>query len=365
MAYGKFKKYGARKGKASGRRRSGAKATQKWNKGTLDKFVEAKVERALKKASRGPPRSVPVQLLASLFDRSEEIPAITPLDRWTSYIEGPLAQKKYAILPISEVIPSQRPSSSSADDRFRSYDTVLVKGVSLRLTLNHAEGVRLLVFAFRNGMRRDTLASAGTRPFVDASSVKNPKCDGGVVSELYYDIMSKEELMNMDGVGKHYFRNLGIHDGPFAVRRVAGTTFDSKFDWKSTDSSAFTSRFNKEEGRPVGTVYGKVDGGVSKSHGKAFKALFGTASLMRTVAYDGQNPDLQGWISSRHRQVELFIKLNKRERFTVSNGSRSVNECPLELFVGFDSPGSLHSGSSSKNVASGAIMAMDMEVYYE
>ncbi|KAH1799965.1 hypothetical protein KXX35_004252, partial [Aspergillus fumigatus] len=143
-----------------------------------------------------------------------------------------------------------------------------------------------------------------------------------------YEVLTKEELYGSLVEGELGSRHLGWHEGPFAVRCLG----DGRLDWKSVDGTCFTSRLSKEEGRPVGTVYGKVDGGVSKSHGKAFKALFGTASLMRTVAYDGQNPDLQGWISSRHRQVELFIKLNKRERFTVSNGSRSVNECPLELF---------------------------------
>lgn len=355
MAYKYSKKPAARKGKSGYRRRPAKAGYAKSISKSFDKYVEAKVKRAVKQASRGPPRSVSVQLIPAHFDRNHQVPKVQEQEQWTSYFEGPSSVRKYAILPISELIPTQRPVAGEADDRFRSLHTVFVKGVSLRMTVNHAEGVRLLVFAFRNGMRRDVTPSSGTRPFVDRATILDQPVKGRPVSEVVFDVMSKEQLMGMDGCGKHAFRNLGVHDGPFAVTRQ----LNGNFEWKGTDLSAFTSRFSKDEGRPVGTVYAKLDGGVSKAHGKTFKGMFGSSS-------HGQNPNVSGWIGTRTRQIEFFIKLNHREKFAVSNGSLSVNERPLELFIGFDTPGSMHAASHTrKDVASGAIMAMDMEVYYE
>ena len=109
---------------------------------------------------------------------------------------------------------------------------------------------------------------------------------------------------------------------------------NGNFEWKGTELSAFTSRFSKGEGRPLGTIYTKLDGGDSKVHGKTYKGMFGSSSLIRTNALDRQNPNVSGGIGTRTRQIEIFIKLNRREKFTVSNGSLSVNERPLELFIG-------------------------------
>jgi hypothetical protein len=351
-----------RVGKAASRRRPLSTSTR-YNSKSVDKIVDAKVKRAVARVNRGPPRSISVKLKPALFDRSTDIPSVVPVQQWTSFIAGPSSARKYAILPITELVPSQRPQSGEADDRFRSFDKVLVKGVSLRLTVNHAEGCRLLVFAFRNGVRREHAPSSSSRPHVDVAKVSEDISKdlptGLPVSELYYDVMTKSQLM---GIAQEAYglRHLGVHDGPFDVKKnVVGL-----FDWNSTDESAFTSRFNKDQGRPVGTIHAKLDSGVSKKHGKTYKAMFGTASLMRTFGYDGQNPNVAGWISTRTRQIDLFIKLNQKEKFTMSRDSMSVNERPLELFVGFDSPGALHE-SGKVDIASGAIKAMDIEVYYE
>ncbi|KAJ5157988.1 uncharacterized protein N7500_007639 [Penicillium coprophilum] len=361
MVYKSSKKPYARQGKSQYRPRRGG-ASSKYNRGTLDKYIEAKVQRAVKKASRGPPRSVPVQLTPAQFDRNHSIPQVKILDKWTTYFLGPSSAFKYGILPITEVIPTQRPSVGEADDRFRSHNKVLVKGVFLRMVVNHTMGVRLLVFAFRNGMRRDISPSISTRPFVDGSTICDPPVKGRPPSEVVFDVMGKEQLMGMEGSGKHGFRNLGVHDGPFAVTGQ----LNGRYDWKATDLTAFTSRFSKDEGRPVGTIHVKIDGGASKSHGQTYKALFGSGTLKRTNECDGADPSVTAWMGTRTRHVELFIKLNKHEKVTVSNGSLSINERPLELFVGFDSPSSMHAATSSaKDVASGAIMSMDMEVYYE
>ena len=50
----KSKKFTPRRGKAYQRRRYAGKArtTRKWDKGSLDKYVQSKVDRAMKRASR-------------------------------------------------------------------------------------------------------------------------------------------------------------------------------------------------------------------------------------------------------------------------------------------------------------------------
>ncbi|KAJ5796165.1 uncharacterized protein N7518_004705 [Penicillium psychrosexuale] len=256
------------------------------------------------KAKRGPRRSVPLQLTPARFDRDYQIPQIEVLDRWTTYIQGPQTADKYAVLPITEVIPTQRPPAGEPDDRFRSFDTVLVKGVSIRMTINHAESVRLMVHAFRNGMRAGT-SNSSQRPYADRHGISDPPVKGRPVSEIVFDVMSKEKLMGMPGCGKYGFRNLGVHDRPFAVSPLV----DGRLDWYGPDFTAFTSRFSTGDAQPVGKVYATINGG------------------------------------------------------KISSGSSSVNERPLELFVGFDSPG--FQPGLQASVASGAIMAMDMKVYYE
>lgn len=360
MAYKKAKTF-PRRSKTAFRRRS--TTSKKWKSTSLDKVVERKVKRELSRVKRGPPRSVSVQLKPARFDRSTEVPDVMEMKQWNGYIQGPNSARKYAILPLSELVPPQRPATGEADDRFRSYDRVLIKGVCLRMRISHAEGCRLLVFAFRNGMRRDNPVSTMTRPHVDVAAVSAAPSKGSPPCELYYDVMTKEELM---GIGSEYaIRNLGVHDGPFAVKRCDDGNETPRFDWKATDGTAFTARLNPVEGRPVGKITARIDGSVSKAHGKVFNAMFSSPSLMRTFGYDGQNPNVSGWVSSRSRQVELFIRLNEPERFAVPGGSSSVNECPLEVFVGFDCPGSLGAANGGKpDIVSGAIIASDMEVYY-
>lgn len=115
-----------------------------------------------------------------------------------------------------------------------------------------------------------------------------PPVKGRSVSEIFFDVMSKEPLMGMEGSGKYGFRNLGVHDRSFVVSRQ----LNECLEWYGPDLSAFTSRFSKEEGRPVGTVYATINGAKSKRHGRTFRTTFGSNFLMRTNAFDGQNPEL-------------------------------------------------------------------------
>ncbi|KAJ5796164.1 uncharacterized protein N7518_004704 [Penicillium psychrosexuale] len=99
MAFKTGKKSWASKAKSQYRRRRGGRTSSKYTRGSLDKYIEAKVQRAVKKAKRGPPRSVPVQLIPAQFDRSCQIPKGNILDHWTIYVQGPSSADKYAVLP--------------------------------------------------------------------------------------------------------------------------------------------------------------------------------------------------------------------------------------------------------------------------
>lgn len=365
MAYGGSKKFVPRRGKARVYRRKASTKKGRLGKVKLDKVVQQKVRAAVGELKRGPCRSVPVRLTPSIFDRVGGSPSVQCLSQWTAYGGGVESARKYGLLPVSELIPSQRPALGPADDRFRSYDSVKIKGVSLRMTINYAEGARLRVFMFPNAARRGNEPSMATRPFVSASEVKSEdamedvKSQGvGPPSRIVYGVMSKDELM---GNGKGTDCNMGLHHGPFDVCHQE----DGSFDWHSPDLSAFMSRFTKGDGGPIGTMYARVNWGQQRKCGKSFSKIFSSTSLARTPGFEGENVGLEGWIGTQTVQVELFWKLNRQERFRDASGSLSVNERPLEIFVGFDSPSMLKSRGGVGEVGSGAIMGMDMEVYYE
>lgn len=282
----------------------------------------------------------------------------TPMEnnQWRSYLIGELAERKYALLPVSELIPAQRAPSANPDDGQRTFDNVRIKGVSVRMTMSHAEGVRLLLFAFRNGNRRDLLPSTHTRPFQIVED------DNKVARQLYYETLTKARLNGVVDIseGQSSVRHLGLHEGPFAVRRGN----DGVFDWKSSDGTAFMSRFSRDECRPIGQISMKMDEGKSKVVGCTVNLNMSSNSLMRTFDTPGQAIG-SSWTSSRHRQFEFYISLDQNERFQTSSGSLPVSERPLEIFLGFDAPEPFEINCSPEASSCGMISAMDMEVYYE
>lgn len=353
------KKYTSRKGKGGYRRRYSKSRPTKGSSKTLDKYVEEKVKRALAQASRGPPRSVAVRASPCEVDRSVS-PEFVVMNNneWAAYLKGPLAERKYALFPVTELIPSQRGPTVLADDGQRRHDSVFIKGVSVRMTLCHAEGVRLMLFAFRNGNRRDCPPSTTTRPFVIMEDGKE------VPREVHYEVLTKEKLNFIvePAEVENSVRHLGYHDGPFAVRR------DSAGDpvWKSVDGTAFTSRLSKAEGKPIGTVEVRLDKqGTPRRCGAVCNMNLSSTNLMRTFKTPGTTGIGSDWVGMRHREIEFFITLNESERFQSASGSRAVNERPLELFLGFDGPPPFEIHASDEDSACAAVTGMDMEVYYQ
>ncbi|KAJ9490157.1 hypothetical protein VN97_g3112 [Penicillium thymicola] len=357
MAYRYSKKYTPRQGKGGYRRRSVKSRPTKGSSKTLDKYVEAKVKSALSRASRGPPRSVTVRALPSEVNRSLSTPEFVGLtnSEWPAYLRGALAERKYALLPVTELIPSQRSPTALADDGQRGHDSVFIKGVCLRMSLCHAEGIRLMLFAFRNGNRRDCPPSTTSRPFVIMEDGKE------VPREVHYEVLTKEKLNFIVDPSEvqNSVRHLGYHDGPFAVRHdLAGDPA-----WKSVDGTAFTSRVSKAEGKPIGNVQVRLDAGSATQCGAVCNMNLGTSS-MRTFKTPGSRGLGSDWVGMRYRQVEFYVTLNQNERFPAS-GSRAVNERPLELFLGFDGPPPFEIHASDEDSACAAVTGMDMEVYYD
>lgn len=287
---------------------------------------------------RGPPRSLYVRLKPAWFDRSESKPKVNVLEHWGTFEEGALAHRKYALLPITEVIPSQRPAAAEADDRYRFSDEVFIKGVSLRFMVRQVDNCRLLVFAFRNGSRRGMAPSPTTRPYVVDTTVSDTDVEG-CASDILFDIMSKDQLMGKGSGSGYAASNLQMHNGPFEIFNGR----NEQPEWKAVDGSAFTSRFSGGEGGPTGKIY-KSAGSVRTAQGAVFNEVCG---------------------GTLTRQVELYVKVNRWEKFTEPTCSVPVNGRPLELFLGFDSLGSSIPNASGASCVVSAISHMDMEVEYQ
>jgi hypothetical protein len=160
----------------------------------------------------------------------------------------------------------------------------------------------------------------------------------GFLSEIVYQVMSKEELLGCNGDS----HNLGYYGGPFQVSRG----LNDSVQWQSTDGSAFTCRMSQEQGGPCGRVFVSVDNGVNRKCGTVFKTTL--------------NP----WSpNGSYRHVDVYVKLGERERYVQPSTSETVGGRPLELFVGFDCPLSQDFPSDGELVAE--IVAGELEVRYE
>lgn len=354
MAYSQSKKFVARRGRRTGKATWGTATSRKFTKKDLREYVKNEMNKELKRALRGPPRSVAVNLTPCRVNRRESPPVFSTMQsqEWPAYLNGSKSERKYALLPISELIPSQRPIMASPDDGQRRFDKVFIKGVSLRISLIHAEGVRLMLFAFRNGNRRGLPATTVTRPY----QLVQDKSE--VARSVKYEILTRQELYGEVLPGEQAARHIGYHEGPFAV--LPGSENPR---WKSTDGTSFTSRFSKAEGRPVGRIEVKLDENVKRKMGSVCNLNLLTSSLMRTVSGPVSNSLGTTWTASRFREVEVYIDLQQEEKFATSSESVAVNERPLELFVGFDGPAPFDM-TTSKSTVCACITAMDMEVYY-
>lgn len=325
------------------------------NSARVGKLVEATLARELKKVTRGVPRSVVVKMspcrVNRKIDPEDGPPQFCLIDggEWTAYMSGPMSDLKYGMFPLSELIPCQRPVQSGPNDSQRQLDSVTIKGVSVRMAVAHSDQVRLQLFAFRNGNRRDLPVDRTSRPF-------EVVCDeNSVPRRVKYELMDKYQLFGLvEEEPYEGTKHISCHDGPFATRLDG-----EDVGWKSIDGTSFTSRFSKEEAKPVGSISLSVDKRPKKKIGSVCNMTLNTGGLMRSVG----TADGGSLTGLRYRELEFFIELNSREKFMSASGSKSVNERPLELFVAFDGPRPFHVKELG-SVSSGSITCMDTEVYY-
>jgi hypothetical protein len=354
MAYSRGKRgFRSRRAPSYGRRSVGRRG--KGGASALERYVESKVKRQLQQSQRGRPRSVATRMVPSsaTWESESKPPVYQPLPtkEWQAFSLGDQSAYKYALLPISEIIPRQRLKDCQPDDRQRSHDTVRIKGVSVRMTVCHSEGVRLMMFAFRNMMRRGTIPNTATRPFQIIED------ESGVPREVWYTALTKESLRGFEDHSK-CVPHLGLHEGPFAV--VNGPEGSSS--WNTVDDTLFTSRLSKEVSKPVGRVQVQMDNGPSKKLKGRVVNLSLSTGLNRTMQIPSA-PFVSSFTGHRYREINVYIELDERERFTLPTGSHSANENPLEFFLGFDTPKPF-TEEGGMDGCSGRITALSMEVYY-
>lgn len=345
-----------RTAKAFPRRRTGRSYSKSTGSRSLDKVVEAKVKRALSLVKRGPARSVYVTAKPCRVNREMDPPEFVNMaaNEWQAHLAGPLSERKYALFPVTELVPAQRSAQAHADNGQRTFDKVLIKGVCVRMTVVHSEGVRIMLFAFRNGTRRDLPPNTVTRPFVIEENSNE------VAQAVKYELLTKDELYYDGAEGPIATRHLGLDEGPFGVRPTMG----GEKVWKSADGTAFTSRMSTQEGRPIGTVSVKMDGSRQKKCGKVCNMSLNTSGVMRTVGASGKGGIGGAFTATRFRTLEFFVEIGQPEAYINSSSSRTVNERPIELFLGFDAPQPFEVNPQG-STACASITSMDMEVYYE
>lgn len=303
-----------------------------------------------------PTRSIKYKLSPAMFTRVKgegmdvEQVSFERTGDWESYLGGARSRNNYALLPVTEGIPSQRPMSVDADDRFRPFDKVFVSGVRLRCTVTWAEAQRMRLFVFRNNARRDTPSDAFHRPFgfpsrVEEQSTGKVENRVGPDMEMLFEVMNKEELLGN--------RHVGLHDGPFQVEQIA----EGVYDWEGAGGTGLESSFSQGEGRPVGKVKVKVDGGAEKDlKARSFSKRFKSSTLMRTYSDPGVKP----YVASHVVELSIYINLGLLEDFVRPVDSMSVRSNPLEVMIGFDCLG----GLGGSDALSGALRDMDYKIIY-
>jgi hypothetical protein len=308
---------------------------------SLDRQVEESLARLSSLSLGATRRTVRVKLTPCEKNEKSKTSGRSRLERWT--LSSGEYGRKYVLLPISEAIPAQRPASSEADDRYRTADRVCVRAVRLKIVLQHVQPVRLLLFAFRNDARGESAADVENRPYVDAAVVGDSSGAGRPMSELLYDVLTKEELLGKREGKEVGQRHMPLLSGPLRSTRVG----DSGVDWDGTDGTAFTTWMNTSKGGLAGKVYVREGTGPNRRFPRFYRKTFNCGST-------------SGGVGGFYRHLDVFVGLNEQERYVSSSSSQVMSGRPLELFLGVDCPADLD-GSS---VSSGCVASATMEIEY-
>lgn len=242
---------------------------------------------------------------------------------WPLYLASEQSTLKQIMVPLTALVPIQRPSTSGPDSRFRGEDKVWIDWVRVQVDLYHRSTVRGLVFAFPNAERRNASANAMPYHFVGPSF----KVNGGTVPNVSTEIDCYPlSTSDMDGSTQSR-RQVGATDGPFAYAK--NNTGD--FVWNSSDGSAWNAVMSRGCGRPVGEITSRFDSGSPTSRGSVCKFI------LPVVGEQGNN--------MRYRHLDFFLRIGRWQKFKNPGNSLIDSENPLELFIFLDTPSPVLDGS--------------------
>lgn len=249
-------------------------------------------------------------------DDNGKLMAGSVLSYWPLHFTGEHSSMKHIIIPLSGLVPSQRPVASGPDSRFRDTDRVWFDWVRLQIDIFHWSTVRFLAFAFPNSERRNV--SVNSVPYRFA--IPNSKTTGGSVAivptELYCYPLSTEDLIGTN----EKKRQVGVSDGPFAyTRNNLGDLV-----WNSSDGTAWNAVVSRSVGRPIGEISSRIDNGPQTPRGSMCKFM------LPVRADQGTN--------KCYRHLDLFFRIGRWQKFKNPGNSLVEGENPLELLMFFDCP---------------------------
>jgi hypothetical protein len=231
-------------------------------------------------------------------------------------IQSKPASMKQFLLPLTSLVPGQRPSQSAPDQRFRQDERVWIDWVRIQMDIVHRSSVRGQLFVFPNAERRNASASQYPYAFVFPNSKVADSTVPTMPTELNMYGISKSNLL---GEGEEP-RQIGITDGPFSYTK---DNFGNQV-WKTSDGEAYNAVMSRSEGRAVGDITVRVDCGPQKKKGPVCKFEFPVTS------HQGQN--------LRYHHVDFFIKIGMWQKFKNPGNSLVEGEKPLEVFLFLDTP---------------------------
>ena len=233
-------------------------------------------------------------------------------------IQSMAGAMKQFLIPLTSLVPSQRPSQSAPDHRFRQDDRVWIDWLRIQMDVCHNTTLRGKVFAFPNAERRNH--ATPDYPYM----MVYPKVRDGTVptmpTELNLYGLSKAKLIGQSNER----RQIGNTDGPFAyVRNNSGNLC-----WKASDGEAYTAVMSRSEGQAVGDISLRIDSGPVKKKGTV---------LVYDLAVNGHQGDNQ-----RYHHLDFFIRIGKWQKFKNPGNSLVEGENPLEIFFFLDAPGAVN-----------------------
>lgn len=333
--------------------RKGGRGTRKNN---LSSLVQAQVKKALASPVAKQKRDISLRLVPIDATRSggKAEASVLPNGEHPLKVFSEAGLKKYVLLPVTQVIPSQRPAMEDPHDSFRGHDDVYLRAVSLRLTVSHSVSLRLKACIFRNWARfghEGALSASGLhmQPFEICTQGPDYK---SLPNSVSYEMLSKDAMLG----GKKISglpQQLSLSNGPFATR--IGPDGQAEFD--ASDGTPFTCRSSSRDGAPIGSAKITIDG---VAHRKKFKMP--SVNLPITSNLHAQGVAGPQTSYSRHRQIELFWTLNEKIHFRGS--LQSSMYAPIEMFLGLDVPQTGAEIHNMGEVVGGAILGSDLKVYY-